>query len=250
MITHPANMIMTIVPRAVGAFAGLKRIQAFLLEPSLDDKRDAPPRRNLNGVLEPAFGSLTEADLAIHIQQLSIGRKELILENVNLKMKTGSFTIISGPTGCGKSTLLRAILGEVTSAHGLISLSTRRIAYCSQRPWIQAGTIREAICGFVGDYDEAWYYEVINACCLVHDIDSLRDGDHTQIGSRGLNLSGGQRQRVVCLPLDNKVCTDDQRPLHVHCSQDAIYLSLMIPSAGWTVIRSKPFLTTFLARPA
>ncbi|KAI0973805.1 putative ABC transporter [Xylaria arbuscula] len=198
LITHPANMVMTIVPRAVGAFTGLKRIQAYLLQPSLQDNREALPT---NATSKPSLGvsssRRTEVGPAIQIQQLTIGHKQTILENINIELAVMSFNIISGPTGSGKSTLLRAILGEVAPAQGSISLSTRRIAYSSQRPWLPNGTIREAICGVNQDFNESWYQEVTNMCCLDHDFNSLPDGDRTQIGSRGLNLSGGQRQRLA-----------------------------------------------------
>ncbi|KAI0814233.1 putative ABC transporter [Xylaria sp. FL0064] len=198
LITHPANMVMTIVPRAVGAFTGLKRIQAFLLQPSLHDSRGTLTSSNLNNASgDGASGRLSEVHPAIQIRQLNVGHRQPILEDVDIEMAAGSFTIISGPTGSGKSTLLRAILGEVVPARGSISLSTRRIAYCSQRPWLPNGTIREAICGAAKDPDEAWYHEVTNSCCLLHDLGSLPRGDQTQIGSRGLNLSRGQRQRVA-----------------------------------------------------
>ncbi|KAI1347264.1 putative ABC transporter [Xylaria sp. FL0043] len=198
LITHPANMVMTIVPRAVGAFTGLKRIQAFLLQPSLHDSRGTIASSTLNKASgDLTSGRLAEAHPAIRIRQLNIGNRQPILKDVNIEMAAGSFTVISGSTGSGKSTLMRTILGEVVPVHGLISLSTRRIAYCSQRPWLPNGTIREAICGATKDVDEAWYHEVTNSCCLRHDIDSFPRGDRTEIGSRGLNLSGGQRQRVA-----------------------------------------------------
>ncbi|KAI1427713.1 putative ABC transporter [Xylaria sp. FL1777] len=198
LITHPANIIMTIVPRAVGALAGLKRIQAFLLQPPLEDNRKPLPRSALDKIsCDPTSGRLAPAGPVIQIQQLTIGDKQIILEDINIKMTAGSFTIISGPTGSGKSTLMRAILGEVIPTRGSISLSTQYIAYCSQRPWLPSGTIRQVIYGATKKLDEAWYDEVINACCLAHDFDSLPNGDQTQIGSRGLNLSGGQRQRVA-----------------------------------------------------
>jgi ATP-binding cassette subfamily C (CFTR/MRP) protein 1 len=204
MVTHPANMVMTIVPRAVAAFAGFERIQAFLLRPSLQANRGTLPKSTVNKLSgDPTFGHLTKSSLAIHVRQLRIGHKQLVLENINIEVAAGSIAIISGPTGSGKSTLLRAILGEVVPAHGSISLSTRQIAYCSQKPWLPSGTIKQIIYGPTGTYDamnqddENWYHEVTNVCCLTHDFDSLPDADQTEIGSRGLNLSGGQRQRVV-----------------------------------------------------
>lgn len=204
MVTHPANMVMTIVPRAVAAFAGFERIQAYLLRPSLQANRGTLPKPTLNKLSwDPTSGHLTKSSPAIQILQLRIGHKQLVLENINIEVAAESLAIISGPTGSGKSTLLRAILGEVVPAHGSISLSTRQIAYCAQKPWLPSGTIKQVIYGPTGIYgnidqdDEKWYYEVTNVCCLTHDLDSLPDGDQTQIGSRGLNLSGGQRQRVV-----------------------------------------------------
>lgn len=204
MVTHPANMVMTIVPRVVAAFAGFERIQAYLLRPSLQANRGILPKPTLNKLSwDPTTVHLTKSSPAIQIRQLRIGHKQLVLDNINIEVAAGSLTIISGPTGSGKSTLLRAILGEIVPAHGVISLSTRQIAYCAQKPWLPSGTIKQVIYGPTGIYDasdqddENWYYEVTNICCLTHDLDSLLDGDQTQIGSRGLNLSGGQRQRVV-----------------------------------------------------
>ncbi|KAF7943713.1 uncharacterized protein EAE97_005783 [Botrytis byssoidea] len=204
MVTHPANMVMTIVPRAVAAFAGFERIQSFLLRPSLQDNRGTLPRPTQGELAwNPAAGHLTKPNPAVQIHQLRVGNKQIILDNINIGVRATSFVIISGPTGSGKSTLLRTIIGEVIPAAGSITLSTRKIAYCAQRPWLPSGTIKEVIYG-AKDIDSAithdnekWYDTVAEICCLTHDFDTLPDGDQTQIGSRGLNLSGGQRQRVT-----------------------------------------------------
>ncbi|TVY43016.1 ABC transporter [Lachnellula occidentalis] len=198
MVTHPANMVMTIVPRAVASFAGFDRIQTFLLRPSLRASRGTLPKAGSNQFShDPASGELAKRSPAILVQQLGVGSKQLILEDINLEVPAGSMIIISGPTGSGKSTLLRAMLGEVVPAHGTIMLSTRRIGYCAQRPWLPSGNIKEVIQGTAEQDDDTWYHEVINMCCLTRDFSSLPEGDQTHIGSRGLNLSGGQRQRVA-----------------------------------------------------
>lgn len=197
MITLPANMIMTIVPRVVAAFAAFERIQAFLLQPILQDKRQVFSESIQNVLL------WDQSKPAVQIQDLRIGREQLVLQNINIEIGTGSFTILSGPTGSGKSTLLRAILGETIPVQGSVALSTRNIAYCAQKPWLRNGTIKEAIYGFSNMYSDSehyrnrWYREVVEICCLTHDFGNLPDGDQTQIGTKGLNLSGGQRQRVV-----------------------------------------------------
>lgn len=138
-----------------------------------------------------------EADQAITLTHLTVGGKVPILQDINITVRRGSLAIISGPAGCGKSSLLRAILGEMAPSQGTVRLSTKRIAYCAQRPWLPSATVREVIQGYTGFDDEAWYNTVVDACCLTHDLDALPERDNTHVGSRGLNLSGGQRQRVA-----------------------------------------------------
>jgi len=201
MITHPANMVMTIVPRAVASFAGFDRIQTFLLRPSLHDEREILSHVTAMSLpLKTTSVQLTrKEDPAIELQKLKLGNKQVILKNINIEIAEGSIFIVTGPTGSGKSTLLRAILGEIPPSEGVIKLSTQRIAYCAQKPWLPSGNIRDVIYGSIPkcSEDEGWYNQVLDMCCLTHDIDTLPEGDQTQIGSRGLNLSGGQRQRVV-----------------------------------------------------
>lgn len=195
MVTHPANMVMTIVPRAVAAFAGFDRIQSFLCQKSLADYRG---RLSSSQPLHLETSGQSEIPAnAILMQNLKIGERHPILDNVNLAISSGSITIVTGSVGSGKSTLLRALLGEITPMYGSIDLSTRNIAYCSQKPWIPRGTIKEVIHGMTNQVDDIWYDKVKEICCLAHDLRSLPDGDETKIGSQGLNLSGGQRQRVV-----------------------------------------------------
>jgi len=203
MVTHPANMLMTIVPRAIAAFAGFDRIQNYLLRPLLQDNRE---------VIQ-AFPA--GPNLAIRIRGLTLGEKQPpLLRDMDIDVSAGCFVVVSGFVGCGKSTLLRAMLGEVTPVQGNIDVSTRHIAYSGQRPWLPGGSIKEAIIGS-STVDSRWYGEVIEACCLNPDLDALSEGDETQVGSGGLNLSGGQRQRVAsrCKVRSQRrgiVLTDDQ----------------------------------------
>ena len=37
------------------------------------------------------------------------GKNPPVIENLNLDIKDGSFTVLLGPSGCGKSTVLRMI---------------------------------------------------------------------------------------------------------------------------------------------
>lgn len=193
-VTHPANMIMSIIPRAVVAFAGFERIQEYLMTPALDDRRSVI----ILTTPQPHYHSVPEA--AIRTKNLTTGYMHMqraTLDDISIDVAPASFVIVSGPVSCGKSTLLRAILGEVPASKGSIAVSTKQIAYCAQKSWLPGGSIREIITGFLDQYDLRWYCEVVDACCLMHDLDALPEVDETQAGSRGHNLSGGQRQRVV-----------------------------------------------------
>ena len=51
-----------------------------------------------------------------NIKKVYSGSKEAVIENLDLTIEEGSFTVLLGPSGCGKTTLLRMIAGleEVT----------------------------------------------------------------------------------------------------------------------------------------
>ncbi|KAK1456724.1 ABC transporter [Colletotrichum cuscutae] len=70
------------------------------------------------------------------------------------------------------------------------------MAYCSQSPWLENGTLRQNILG-ISVFEKKWYDSVVSACGLEADLQALEKGDLTVIGSNGVNLSGGQKQRVA-----------------------------------------------------
>ncbi|PNP80349.1 hypothetical protein FNYG_05948 [Fusarium nygamai] len=192
LVTHPANMIMTIVPRAIGSLAAFGRIQDYLVQPGRADQRR---------LLKSDLKGEGSADLfpaisfeAVVVQSPSASRP--ILEGLDFCVSKGSMFICAGAVGSGKTVLAKCILGEIAVSSGTVSVSSKKIAYCEQSPWLQSGSLKEAVCGF-GNFELAWYKHVIKLCCLDEDISTMPLGDNTIIGSRGLKLSGGQRQRLA-----------------------------------------------------
>ncbi|KAK2591549.1 hypothetical protein QQS21_010769 [Conoideocrella luteorostrata] len=186
LVTHPANMIMTIVPSVVGSLANIDRIQCFLLERPRDDCR----KIRADG----------DEGVEVNVDDVTVKFKDKTtsnLEKVSLKLPQHSITICAGPTGCGKTTLAKVILGEVSPTQGTVASKHARIGYCDQRAWIPTGTIRDIICAFGETIDEKKYKNVLSICCLDYDLARLSDGDKTVVGSRGVNISGGQRQRLA-----------------------------------------------------
>lgn len=183
MVIHPANMVMTIVPRIVTSFANFDRVQAYLLESTRQDQR------------------VIAASTTIRLENATVKTLKTadpVLQNASLATSYSKIVSISGPVGSGKSLFASMLLGEVSLSQGVVALPTRRIGFCAQLPWLPDGTLRDIICNFEEEVDALWYEKVLNACCLIHDLTTLSDGDGTMVGTRGMNLSGGQRQRVVC----------------------------------------------------
>ena len=66
------------------------------------------------------------------------------LRDISFSVTRGQMLAITGPVGSGKSSLLMAILGELPTLNGRVSVNGR-IAYLSQMSWIFSGTIRDNI---------------------------------------------------------------------------------------------------------
>ncbi|TXG54180.1 hypothetical protein EZV62_019436 [Acer yangbiense] len=116
------------------------------------------------------------------------------LRDISLEVKSRQKIAVCGQVGAGKSTLLCAILREIYKISGSVSVNGT-IAYVSQAPWIQSGTIRDNIL-FEKPMEKTKYEMVTKACALDKDMNNFSHGDLTEIGERGLNLSGGQKQRI------------------------------------------------------
>ncbi|OJJ72157.1 hypothetical protein ASPBRDRAFT_196270 [Aspergillus brasiliensis CBS 101740] len=185
MVTHPANMVMTLVPRAVGIMENFARIEAYISRSSVVDSRQITVTDKAKDLVSVDHVSIRHASTMDHP----------ILRDVSFSLARGELIICTGAVGSGKTTLVMALLGELPST-GSIYLASKKIAYCAQAPWLPSVTIRDAILGD-SDIDQKWYKQVIDACCLGPDLDSLPEGDSTVIENNGINLSGGQRQRIA-----------------------------------------------------
>ena len=105
--------------------------------------------------------------------------------------------MIVGDIGSGKSSLLYAILSEMTpdpEADPKITINGS-VAFCSQKPWIMSGTVKENIMFFLPE-DEDKLKKVIHYASLEDDLKILGKGIDTEIGEKGVNLSGGQKARI------------------------------------------------------
>jgi ABC-type multidrug transport system fused ATPase/permease subunit len=130
-------------------------------------------------------GHQAEVPLVLKLEDCSFawpGTTEPTLRNVTLAVGPG-LTIAYGKLGSGKTALLQAFLGELDLLGGTVDVPDECVGYCAQTPWLQGISIRDNIL-FHAPYDEKRYQTVLDACALLPDLASFKDGDQSQIGEK------------------------------------------------------------------
>ncbi|MBO6242933.1 MAG: ABC transporter ATP-binding protein [Butyrivibrio sp.] len=132
----------------------------------------------------------------------------LIIEDMNLSIPAGKFSVLIGPNGCGKSTLLKSFARLLAPSKGNIlldgkpicELPTRQLAkkvgLLPQSPIVPAGiTVADLVArgrfpyqNLFGQLSKTDYEAISYAMCAM----GITDLADKQVDS----LSGGQRQRV------------------------------------------------------
>jgi ATP-binding cassette subfamily B protein len=130
------------------------------------------------------------------------------IEGIDLKLKRGSLTVVTGRIGSGKTTLLRTLLGLLPMHSGTIHWNKNKIdepgnffipprcAYTAQVPRLFSNTLRNNI--LLGlDRTDNDIYKAAKLAVMDHDLEQLDASLGTMVGSRGVKLSGGQVQRTA-----------------------------------------------------
>ncbi|KAJ9499582.1 hypothetical protein H2202_005165 [Exophiala xenobiotica] len=218
LVQGPLNILFWVTPKLSSSLSCFDRIQQYLLAPSRHDNRlllkDVYASR---GIPESTFcepdslemsplGTVSRhpVDEAVALRNCSFGWNESarpVVQDIDLSIQAGLFTMVIGPVGSGKSTLLKGILGETPSSGGFVYLQKHSVAFADQDSWVQNTTVRDAIRGpgsrDISSADDIWYHEVVSCCGLLEDIKLFPKGEKTLIGSKGISLSGGQKQRLA-----------------------------------------------------
>lgn len=130
------------------------------------------------------------------------------IEDINLRLKRGTLTVITGRVGSGKTTLLRALLGLLPKESGEILWNGMpvlspgdffvppRSAYTAQVPRLFSNSLRNNILLGLQKTD-AEILRAAHRAVMDRDLESLEDGLDTVVGPRGVKLSGGQAQRTA-----------------------------------------------------
>jgi ATP-binding cassette, subfamily B, bacterial len=139
-----------------------------------------------------------------------LGAKDLVLDNINLKIKVGEKIGIAGASGCGKSTFIKILLRLVHNYTGKVQFLGKdlrsltreelaeRISYVPQRTYIFSGTIRANITyGCSRKVSDAEIISAAKKANIYHEIQTKLGGFSGKVAENGNNLSGGQKQRLA-----------------------------------------------------
>ncbi|MBN1934298.1 MAG: ABC transporter ATP-binding protein [Anaerolineae bacterium] len=130
------------------------------------------------------------------------------VENIDLNVQRGSFTVITGRVGAGKTTLLRALLGLLPRDAGEIHWNGQvvddpasfftppRSAYTSQVPLLFSESLKDNILMGLPE-DKVDIREAIRLAVMEQDLADMEHGLDTMLGAKGVKISGGQRQRAA-----------------------------------------------------
>lgn len=131
-----------------------------------------------------------------------------VLNELNLKVKSGEWVAICGASGAGKSTLMELLKGNLLPSKGTIYLQGRLLqadsrewfrrqsALVLQRTWIFSGTIRSNLMMVSPRASEKQLWDCLQQARLDQEISSFPQGLDTPVGEDGYALSGGQAQRL------------------------------------------------------
>ena len=132
-----------------------------------------------------------------------------VLNNISLKVKSGSTVAFVGQSGAGKSTMANLIprFYDVCSGEILIGGTNikdyqvhslrKNIGVVSQEPFLFDDTIKNNISYAKDDFTEEDIINAAKAAYADEFINGLPDGYDTTTGERGVRLSGGQKQRLT-----------------------------------------------------
>ena len=219
-LTNPSGFITAIPVIGTFAFAvfiilpkisklGSYRMDLMVVLPNLEAifrmLKDATYSKIKNGNKE--FTGLNSG-IELRNAKFAYKDRDVLLDNVSLKIKKDKITALVGASGSGKSTVANLMLrlhdvndggvyiDDVNIKEFDIFSFLKKVGYVSQETFIYNASIRDNI-AFGGEYTEL---EIIEAAKLANAdefIQQLPEKYDTIVGDRGMKISGGEKQRIA-----------------------------------------------------
>jgi ATP-binding cassette, subfamily B, bacterial len=203
-LTMLLDPLATIAASAVSFqnnLAGLDRVLDVL---EIEDELETHPEA-VSLCRENVGGALAMRDVSFAYPESDT----MVLQDINLEVKSGETVALVGRSGAGKTTLTNLIARFYDAGSGSICLDGRDLrdiklnSYRSllgiveQDVFLFDGTIRENIAYAKRNTSDSQVIQAAKAAAADEFIEQLPNGYDSIIGERGVKLSGGQRQRIA-----------------------------------------------------
>lgn len=197
--TKPFNEVTGVISQIQTAIAGGARL--FELMDSPDKTPDSDDARAIENI---------KGDIEFNNVYFSYTPDRPLIENFNLKVKSGQRVAIVGPTGCGKTTLINLLMRFYDVSSGEIKIDGTPVAKLTtdsirqsfgmvlQESWLYNGTIRDNIAYGKEDASDEEIVAAAKSAYAHSFIKNLPNGYDTVITEDGGNLSQGQNQ-LLCI---------------------------------------------------
>jgi len=152
----------------------------------------------------------TRINKEIDLQKISFdyNKDHALIDGLNLHLRRGEISAITGVSGIGKTTLLHLLMGLIPPDKGVLYVDNNTLnfadfspeyGYVTQQPFLFNGTILEnIIMGQEKDkIDRAYLNLLIDKLELKHLVDGRAEGLYTEVNHNSLKFSGGQKQRFA-----------------------------------------------------
>lgn len=197
-IFMPLNFLGFVYREIRGSLANIENLFTLMSQaPKVSDIKDAS---NL---------TVTQGKIEFKNVKFQYRDDRIILHNISFTIEPGQKVAVVGESGAGKSTLVKLLFRFYDLNDGSISIDGQEISKVKQSSLRKViGIVPQDTVLFNDTILENIRYgrpnasdqEVQQAIDLAHlrkFISALPDGQHTQVGERGLKLSGGEKQRVA-----------------------------------------------------
>ncbi|MGA8867183.1 MAG: ABC transporter transmembrane domain-containing protein, partial [Candidatus Sulfotelmatobacter sp.] len=189
-LTFPVIALGWVVNIFQRGTASLGRLNEILQEkPEIQDEPDA---------------STQEIEGGIEFRGLNFAYNGVpVLQDLNLRVPTGSSLAIVGPTGSGKTTLVSLIPRIYDAEPGMVLIDGRpirqfalaslrqSIGFVPQETFLFSDRIRDNIALGVESASDEEIHNAAEAANIATDIESFPEQYRTMVGERGITLSGG-----------------------------------------------------------
>lgn len=210
-ITEYMGTIAYQMPAVTAIYEHLREIEEEEEKRAAGSGETKGTKSNADSSLTGTMGKIALGD-GIRIKDLSYrypNADRLVLNHLNLSIRTNTSAAFIGQSGAGKTTLADLILGVLEPSSGDILAGGTRISddlsrwhqtigYVPQNIYLLDDTIEANIAFGIPkeQIDHARIEKAIDRAQLRKTIEELPEGTQTVVGERGIRFSGGQRQRI------------------------------------------------------